>query len=42
MIVGGQLVVPIVAIISALIFWKHRENIGRLIAGQESRIGAKG
>ena len=42
MIVGGQLVVPIVAIISALIFWKHRENIRRLIAGQESRIGAKG
>lgn len=42
MIVGGQLVVPIIAIISALIFWKHRENIGRLVAGQESRIGAKG
>jgi glycerol-3-phosphate acyltransferase PlsY len=41
MIVGGQLVVPIVAVISALIFWKHRENIRRLIAGQESRIGAK-
>jgi acyl phosphate:glycerol-3-phosphate acyltransferase len=40
-IVGGQLVVPIVAIISALIYWKHRENIRRLIAGQESRIGAK-
>lgn len=42
MIVGGQLVVPIVAVISALIFWKHRENIQRLLAGQESRIGAKG
>jgi len=42
MIVGGQLVVPIVAIISALIFWKHRENIQRLIAGRENRIGAKG
>src|SRR5690606_2052918 len=41
-VVGGQLVVPIIAVISALIFWKHRENIGRLIAGQESRIGAKG
>ncbi len=40
-IVGGQLVVPIIAIISALIYWKHRENIRRLIAGQESRIGAK-
>ncbi|HWV83328.1 MAG TPA: glycerol-3-phosphate 1-O-acyltransferase PlsY [Hyphomicrobiaceae bacterium] len=42
MFIGGQLVVPIVAIISALVFWKHRENIQRLIAGQESRIGAKG
>ena len=42
MIVGGQLVVPIVAVISALIFWKHRENIQRLFSGQESRIGAKG
>jgi glycerol-3-phosphate acyltransferase PlsY len=42
MIIGGQLVVPIVAIISALIFWKHRANIQRLVAGQESRIGAKG
>jgi acyl phosphate:glycerol-3-phosphate acyltransferase len=41
MIVGGQLVVPIVAVISALIYWKHRENIRRLLAGQESRIGAK-
>jgi glycerol-3-phosphate acyltransferase PlsY len=40
-IVGGQLVVPIIAIISALIYWKHRENIRRLLAGQESRIGAK-
>jgi glycerol-3-phosphate acyltransferase PlsY len=41
MIVGGSLVVPITAIISALIFWKHRENIRRLVAGEESRIGAK-
>jgi glycerol-3-phosphate acyltransferase PlsY len=40
-IVGGQLVVPIIAIISALVYWKHRENIRRLLAGEESRIGAK-
>ena len=38
---GGPLVVAVVSIISALIFWKHRENIRRLVAGQESRIGAK-
>jgi glycerol-3-phosphate acyltransferase PlsY len=41
MIYGGPLVVAIIAIISALIYWKHRENIRRLVAGQESRIGAK-
>jgi glycerol-3-phosphate acyltransferase PlsY len=41
MIYGGPLVVAIIAIISALIHWKHRENIRRLVAGQESRIGAK-
>jgi glycerol-3-phosphate acyltransferase PlsY len=41
MIVGGTLVVSIVAVISALIYWKHRENIRRLVAGEESRIGAK-
>jgi glycerol-3-phosphate acyltransferase PlsY len=26
---------------AALIVWRHRENIARLIAGAESRIGAK-
>ncbi len=41
MVYGGTLVISIVAIISALIYWKHRENIRRLAAGQESRIGAK-
>ncbi len=41
MIYGGPLVVAIVSIMSALIYWKHSENIRRLAAGQESRIGAK-
>ncbi|MEM0899074.1 MAG: glycerol-3-phosphate 1-O-acyltransferase PlsY [Pseudomonadota bacterium] len=27
--------------LAVLIFWKHRENISRLLAGTESRIGAK-
>lgn len=27
--------------VSALIIWKHRENIARLIAGTESKLGAK-
>jgi glycerol-3-phosphate acyltransferase PlsY len=28
--------------LSLLIFWKHRENIGRLMTGAEPRIGSKG
>lgn len=28
-------------VMSGLIYWKHRDNIGRLLAGQESKIGAK-
>jgi glycerol-3-phosphate acyltransferase PlsY len=39
---GGPYVAPIAAVISALLYWKHRENIARLVAGTESRIGAKG
>lgn len=38
---GGPFVTPIAAVLSALLFWKHRENIKRLIAGTESKIGAK-
>lgn len=41
MVFSGPLVVAIVSVISALIYWKHSENIRRLAAGQESRIGAK-
>nr|WP_255609493.1 glycerol-3-phosphate 1-O-acyltransferase PlsY [Methylosinus sp. Sm6] len=28
-------------VMAALLWWKHRDNIGRLIAGRESRIGQK-
>ena len=31
-----------VAMMSLLLVWRHRENIGKLIAGKESRIGAPG
>jgi acyl phosphate:glycerol-3-phosphate acyltransferase len=31
----------IVAIVSVLVIWKHRRNIGRLIAGAEPRLGEK-
>ena len=39
---GGPFVVPILAVMSALLFLNHRKNIQRLIAGNETRIGAKG
>jgi glycerol-3-phosphate acyltransferase PlsY len=29
-----------VAAVSALVIWKHRQNIGRLAAGTESKFGA--
>jgi len=32
----------IVVIVSLLVIWKHRRNIGRLIAGTEPRLGEKG
>lgn len=28
--------------LTALVFWKHRQNISRLLAGEESKIGSKG
>jgi acyl phosphate:glycerol-3-phosphate acyltransferase len=31
----------IIAIVSALVIWKHRQNINRLTAGTESQIGRK-
>jgi len=39
---SGPFVTPVIAVISALLFWKHRENIRRLTAGTETKIGAKG
>jgi glycerol-3-phosphate acyltransferase PlsY len=33
--------VPAVAVIAALLIWRHRENIRRLIAGTESRLFEK-
>jgi glycerol-3-phosphate acyltransferase PlsY len=32
---------PVIAIMAALLWWKHRENIARLSSGTESRIGRK-
>jgi acyl phosphate:glycerol-3-phosphate acyltransferase len=33
--------VPVLVVIAALIIWLHRENIGRLIRGEEPRVGRK-
>jgi glycerol-3-phosphate acyltransferase PlsY len=29
------------AVLSALVFWRHRANIGRMLAGTEPRAGRK-
>jgi len=34
-------VTAVVAVIGVLLVWRHRENIARLAAGQETRIGEK-
>lgn len=31
----------LIALVSALVIWSHRQNIGRLAAGTESKFGAK-
>lgn len=38
---GVRPVLPAVAVIAALLVWRHRANIARLAAGTESRIGQK-
>ena len=30
-----------ISFMSALLLWRHKDNIKRLVAGQESRIGSK-
>ncbi len=32
---------PVIAMMAALLWWKHGENIARLLSGTESRIGQK-
>jgi glycerol-3-phosphate acyltransferase PlsY len=38
---GLQPVLPVTAAMSALLVWRHRGNLRRLLAGEESRVGAK-
>ena len=36
---GLRPVLPAVAAMSLLLVWRHKENIGRLLRGEESRLG---
>jgi glycerol-3-phosphate acyltransferase PlsY len=38
---GTPLIMTMVSGVSLLIIWKHRENIRRLVAGNENKFGAK-
>ncbi len=41
MLLGLNAYFAAVVVMAALLVWRHRQNIARLIAGTESRIGAK-
>lgn len=41
LILGRTDIVLVVLVMAAILIWKHRENIARLRAGTESRVGAK-
>jgi glycerol-3-phosphate acyltransferase PlsY len=38
---GMTPITPVVAAISLLVVWRHRENIGRILKGAEPRLGEK-
>lgn len=38
---GGTLIVPFLVILVLLIFWRHTENLQRLLKGTEGKIGSK-
>lgn len=38
---GGPKIAVILAICTLLTFWRHRENIGRLVKGEEPKVGSK-
>jgi glycerol-3-phosphate acyltransferase PlsY len=38
---GNAPFLPAVIIMSALLLWRHRGNVRKLMAGEESRIGSR-
>ena len=38
---GIQIILGGLAALSVLVFWTHRENLGRLLKGTEPRFGTK-
>lgn len=38
---GYERFVPVLAVIALLVIWLHRENIKRLLAGEEPKVGSK-
>jgi glycerol-3-phosphate acyltransferase PlsY len=42
LLLGATAGAALFAVLTALVFWMHRQNIGRLMAGTEGKIGQKG
>jgi len=40
-VLGFERFVPVLAVIALLVIWLHRTNIGRLLKGEEPRVGSK-
>ena len=40
-VLGSAQIVPVLAVIAVLIIWLHRANIGRLLRGEEPKVGSK-
>jgi acyl phosphate:glycerol-3-phosphate acyltransferase len=41
LVLGETALLPLLIALTVLIFWKHRANIQRLMAGTEPRVGRK-
>lgn len=40
-VMGIEVFVPVLAVIAVLIIWLHRANLGRLMRGEEPKVGSK-